>query len=219
MNPLTQPHRLLAGGALGVAVTTAAEVVTAPYSPFVSQLWLNPSVHVAKVLAVAVFVTGTLAVATQRRAALGRTGVIAAVALAVATTIGAVPYSLAEAALDPSGTPAAAAARLDAAYDGPLAWVGPLASAGMLLLVIGLVALALVVLRRRLLPRWRPLVSLGALPLGVLAGVLGEAGLAVPHPPTWVFLCLGVAYAAPLATEPHRRATTGRTPQPTGAAA
>lgn len=96
-----------------------------------------------------------------------------------------------ETRLDSSLTPAEAAVWLDAAYEGHLAWVGYLAMVGMLLVLVGLVTLAVVVLRRRLLPPWRPLLSLAALPLGVLAGVLGETtSLPVPHPPTWVFLCL-----------------------------
>jgi hypothetical protein len=40
--------------------------------------------------------------------------------------------------------------------------------------------------------------SLVAIPVGILAGVLGEAGWAVPHPPAWIFLGLA-AYGPALA--------------------
>ena len=203
MNPLEHPHRLVAAGALGIALTTAAEVLTAPYSAHVVLFELNPAVHAVKVLAALVFVAGMLALAARYHAALGRVGVGAAVALAAATTTGAIPYSVVETTLDPRLTAAQAAAWLDAAYVAQLAWIGYLAMVGMLLILVGLVTLAAVVMRRRLLPRWRPLLSVAALPLGVLAGVLGETtGLPVPHPPAWVFLCLAIAYAAPLTSAP-----------------
>lgn len=205
MDLLAHPHRLVAAGALGIAFTTAAEVLTAPYSAHVVLFELNPAVHAAKILAAVVFVAGMLALAVRHRAALGRVGVGAAVALAAATTVGAIPYSVAETTLSPSLTPAEAAVWLDAAYEAQLAWITHLAIAGMLPLLVGLVTLAAVVLRRRMLPPWRPVLSLASIPVAVLAGVLGEsAGLPVPHPPAWVFLCLGIAYAAPLALAPVR---------------
>lgn len=207
MNLLADPPRLVAAGALGIALTTAAEVLTAPYSSHVVLFGLNPAVHAVKVVAALVFVAGMLALAHRYRAALGRVGVGAAVALAAGTTLGAVPYSVAEATLDPNLTPAEAAAWLDAAYEKQLAWIGYLASAGMLLILVGLVALAVVVLRRRLLPRWRPVLSLSSIPLAVFAGVLGgTTDLPVPHPPAWVFLGLGIAYAGQLASAPRRPA-------------
>ena len=210
MNLLAHPHRLLAAGALAIALTTAAEVLTAPYSAHAVLFELNPALHAVKVVAVVLFVAGMLALAARTRVALGRAGVGAAVALAVGTTMGAVPYSVVETRLDPSLSAAEAAAWLDAAYDKQLAWIGHLASVAMLLILVGLVTLAAVVLRRRLLSRWRPLISLAALPLAVFAGVLGgTTGLPVPHPPAWVFLCLGIAYAAPLATS--LATSTGRT--------
>lgn len=211
MNLLAHPHRLVAGGALGIAVTTAAEVLTAPYSPHVSLFVLNPAVHVLKVLAAVVFVVGMLALAARHRATLGRVGVGAAAALAAGTSFGAVPYSVVETTLDPGMGPAEAAAWLDAAYADGLAWIGYLAAAGMLLVVVGLVTLAVVVLRRRALPRWRPWVALAAVPAGVLSAVLGEAtGLPVPHPPAWIFLGIGIAYAAPLATGRRPASSAGR---------
>ncbi len=198
-----RPHRLIAIGALGIALTTAAEVLTAPYSAHVTLFGLNPAVHAVKVIAALLFVAGMLALAARCRTALGRVGVAAAVALAAGTTMGAIPYSVVETRLSPRLGAAEAAAWLDAAYEAHLAWIGHLASVGMLLILVGLVTLAAIVLRRRLLPRWRPVVSLVSIPLAVLAGVLGEsAGLPVPHPPAWVFLCLGIAYAAPLASAP-----------------
>lgn len=211
MNLLAYPHRLLAVGAVGIALTTAAEVLTAPYSAHVMLFELNPAVHAVKVVAALVFVAGMLALAARHRAALRRVGVVAAMALAAGTTAGAIPYSVVETTLSPRLGPAEAAAWLDAAYEAQLAWIGNLASVGMLLMLVGLVALAAVVLRRQLLPRWRPVLSLASIPLAVLAGVLGEsAGLPVPHPPTWVFLCLGIAYAAPLASAPGQPARSDR---------
>lgn len=214
------PNRFVAAGALGIALTTAAEVLTAPYSAHVVLYELNPAVHAVKVVTVLVFVAGMLGLALSRRTALGSVGVGAAAAVAAGTTVGAIPYSVVETRLDSSLTPAEAAVWLDAAYEGHLAWVGYLAMVGMLMVLVGLVTLAVVVLRRRLLPPWRPLLSLAALPLGVLAGVLGETtSLPVPHPPTWIFLCLGLAYAAPLATESGRPTRTNPAEQPTRATA
>lgn len=210
MNLFAHPHRLVAGGALGIAVTTAAEVLTAPYSPHVSLFGLNPAVHAVKVLAAIAFVLGMCALATRHRAALGPVGVGAAAALAAGTTFGAVPYSVVETTLDPGLSPVEAAAWLEAAYGSRLAWVGYLAAAGLLLVLVGLVTLAVVALRRRTLPRWRPLLALAAIPAGVLSGVLSETtGLPVPHPPAWVFLCIGIAYAAPFVTVPSTRTPRG----------
>lgn len=215
MNLLTYPHRLVAAGALGIALTTAAEVLTAPYSTHVALFELNPAVHAVKVVAALLFVAGMLALAARYRAALGPVGVAAAVALAAGTTIGAIPYSVVEWRLDPNLTPAGAAAWLDAAYEKQLAWIGHLASAGMLLILVGLVTLAVVILRRGLLPRWRPVLSLISIPLAVLAGILGgTTGLPVPHPPAWVFLCLGVAYAGQLAPAPRRATRSDLAAQP-----
>lgn len=220
MNLLAHPHRLVAAGALGIALTTAAEVLTAPYSAHVVLYELNPAVHAVKVPAALLFVAGLLALAARYRAALGKVGVRAAVALAAGTTMGAIPYSVVETTLDPDLAPAEAAAWLDAGYESQLAWIAHLATVAMLLMLVGLVTLAAVVLRRRLLPRWRPLLSLAALPLGVLAGVLGgTTGLPVPHPPAWVFLCLGIAYAAPLASAPSRPTHSDRAAVATGTTA
>lgn len=219
MKSLTQhPYLLCAAGALGIALTTAAEVLTAPYSAHPLLYELNPVVHAVKVVAAIVFVVGILGVAVRYRTALGRVGVGAAAALAAGTTAGAIPYSVVEWRLEPGLSPAEAAAWLDAAYEERLAWISHLAAVGMLLILVGLVTLAVVVLRRNLLPRWRPLVSLAALPLGVLAGVLGEStNLPFPHPPAWVFLCLGIAYAVPLDTSSPLRARSDRAERPAGA--
>ena len=95
------PHRataaLLGGGAVGIAATTALEVVTAPYSPAVIAYPLNGVVHLVKVAAVAAFVVGLLGFRAELRDRLGRVGSAAAAALAIASAFGAVPYSLAEA--------------------------------------------------------------------------------------------------------------------------
>lgn len=218
--PAQHSNRFVAAGALGIALTTAAEVWTAPYSAHVMIFGLNPAVHAVKIVAILVFAVGMLALALSRRQALGRVGVGGAGALAAGATAAALPYSVVETLLSPGLTPAQATAWLDTAYEGDLAWVGYLGMAGMLLTLGGLIALAVVVLGRRLLPRWRPLLSLAALPLGVLAGVLGETtGLPVPHPPAWLFLCIGIAYAAPLPTGSQRRSPATPGHRPVGAAA
>ena len=219
MDLLGHPHRLVAGGALGIAVTTAAEVLTAPYSPHMSLFGLNPAVHVLKVLAAVVFIGGMLALAARHRATLGRVGVGAAGALAAGTSFGAVPYSVVETTLDPGMGPDAAAAWLDASYAGRLAWIGYLAAVGMLLVLVGLITLTVVVLRRRMLPRWRAWLGLAAIPAGVLSAVLSETtGLPVPHPPAWVFLGIGIAYAIPL-TASCRPATRSDRAEPAVAGA
>jgi hypothetical protein len=48
------------------------------------------------------------------------------------------------------------------------------------------------------LPAWAPIASLAAIPVAVLAGVLGDAGWVLPHPPAWLFLGLA-AYGPALA--------------------
>lgn len=85
------PNRFVAAGALGIALTTAAEVLTAPYSAHVVLYELNPSVHAVKVVTVLVFVAGMLGLALSRRTALGSVGVGAAAAVAAGTTVGAIP--------------------------------------------------------------------------------------------------------------------------------
>lgn len=61
---------------------------------------------------------------------------------------------------------------------------------GLPLVLLGVVTLAVVTLRRRALPRWAPVVGLPAIPVAVLAGVAGDAGVPLPHPPAWLFLGL-----------------------------
>jgi hypothetical protein len=180
---------LLACGALGVAVTTALEVVTAPYSPAVSAYPLNGAVHAAKVVAVVALAAGLAAFAGELRRRGERVGVGAARVLAAATVLGAVPYSVAEALLSPGLDPAAADAALAGTYaDHP--WIGVVASIALPLVVLSLVTLAVATLRARSLPAWAPVASLAAIPVAALAGVLGGLGWAVPHPPAWLFLGL-----------------------------
>jgi hypothetical protein len=188
---------LIAAGALGVALTTAMEVVTAPYSPVVSAYALNPAVHVGKVAAVAVLVVGLLAWSADLRRQGERFASAVVAVLAIGTPIGAVPYSLAEASLGAGLDTATADAELTALYERH-AWIGATASVALPVVVLSVVTLAVVVLRRRLLRGWAPAVSLVAIPVAVLAGVLGGSGLAVPHPPAWLFLGLA-AYGLPLA--------------------
>jgi hypothetical protein len=200
---LRTPAALVTGGAVGIAVTTGLEVLTAPYGEAVVAYPLNGAVHLVKVGAAIIFVTGMLALAARLRDTLGRTGAAAMAAVSLATLLGAVPYSLVEASLDGGLTPAAADARLEEVYT-EQPWIPGAAMVGMLLLLVGIVALAVVVLRRRVLPAWAPLVSLLAVPVGVLAGVAGASGLPIPHPPAWVFLGLA-AYGLALL----RRRTDG----------
>lgn len=186
---LRTPAALVTGGALGIAVTTALEVLTAPYGEAVVAYPLNGAVHVVKVAAALVFVAGMLLLAGRLRERLGRTGAAAMAALSLATLLGAVPYSLVEASLDGGLTPAAADARLEEIYT-EQTWIPAAAMVGMLLLLVGIVTLAVVVLRRRALAAWAPVISLLTIPVGVLAGVANAAGLPVPHPPAWIFLGL-----------------------------
>ncbi len=181
---------LVTAGALGVAVTTALELVTAPYSPTVSAYPLNGAVHVAKVAAVLAFAVGFAVLAGDllrrgERLAAGAAGVLAG-----GTVLGAAPYSAVEALVSPALSPAAAEAELEATYAAH-PWIGAVSSIALPLVVLSLLVFAVVALRHGLVPAWAPAASLAAVPLAVLAGVLGGAGWPVPHPPAWLFL--GVA--------------------------
>jgi hypothetical protein len=188
---------LIAAGAVGVAVTTAGEVITAPYSPAVSAYHLNPVVHAAKVVAVVVLAAGLLGL-VRVLADMGlRLGAAAAGTLAIATLVGAVPYSVVEATLDPDLAPAIADARLEQVHADQV-WIGTTASVALPLTVLAVVVLAVAVIRRRVLPVSAPIASLAAIPVAVLAGVLGDAGWVLPHPPAWLFLGLA-AYGPALA--------------------
>ena len=114
--------------------------------------------------------------------------------------LGAVPYSLAEATLDSGLTPAAANDRLDAIYADHF-WIAGAGMVALPVILIGIVTLAVVVLRRRVLPAWAPIVSLLAIPVAVLSGVAGDAGIPLPHPPAWLFLGLS-AYGIALLRRP-----------------
>ena len=187
MFTLTTAARLLGLGALVIAATTALEVLTAPYSPTVSLYQLNPAAHGAKVVAVLVFVAGMLGVLRSRGDAVGRAGSVAGYAIVAGALAGAVPYSIAEASLSPSLSPAVANARLEGIY-AEHAWLGIVASAAMPVWLLGVVVFGVVVLRRRLAPRWVPVVSLLAVPVAILAALVAETtGLPLPHPPAWVF--------------------------------
>jgi hypothetical protein len=196
---IRRPAALVTAGALGVAVTTALEVVTAPYSPAVRALPLNGPVHLAKVAAVLVLTAALLVLASRLRPRLGRVGAGAMGAVALAA-LGAVPYSLAEATSDSGLTPAAANDRLDAIYADHV-WIAGAGMVALPVILTGIVTLAVVVLRRRVLPAWAPIVSLLAIPVAVLSGVAGDAGIALPHPPAWLFLGLS-AYGVALLRRP-----------------
>ena len=190
----TRPSRratavLITAGALGVAVTTALEVLTAPYSPVVRAYPLNGAVHAVKVATALLFAAGMLCLAAGLHREGARIGAAAAVTLAGATAAGAIPYSIAETSLDPGLNPAAANGRLEEIY-ALHAWIGTTASIALPMILLGILTLAVVTLRRHLVPLWAPIASLAAIPVAVLAGLLGEAGWAVPHPPAWIFLGL-----------------------------
>ncbi len=197
VRPFSRIVVLITAGGLGIAATTALEVVTAPYSPAVSAYPVNGAVHAVKVVAVLVLAIGLLRFAGGLRRRGERVAAGAAGGIAVAALLGAVPYSVVEATLSPGLSPAAADARLDEIYDEQV-WIGTVASIALPLVLVALVTLAVVVLRHRLLPAWAPALSLAAIPVAVLAGVLGGAGWAVPHPPAWIFLGLA-AYGPALA--------------------
>jgi hypothetical protein len=122
---------------------------------------------------------------------------VAAGTLAVATAVGAVPYSVVEAMLDPGLAPVAADARLGQVH-AEQPWIGTAASIALPVTVLAVVVLAVAVLRQRTLPAWAPVASLVGIPVAVLAGVLGDAGWVLPHPPAWLFLGLA-AYGPALA--------------------
>lgn len=196
---------LFSGGALGVAITTALEVVTAPYSSAVSLYQLNGVVHMAKVAALIAFVAGLLGVLAHWGDRLRLVGRGAGLALAAATLAGAVPYTFIESSLDPGLTAAAANARLDAIYDDH-AWVGILASVAMPIIVLSVLTLAIVVHRRRLLPIWAPVANLLSVPFSIAVMVVSEStGVALPHPPVWIFLGLAMYGGAILASDRSAR--------------
>jgi hypothetical protein len=192
---------LLSVGALGIAATTALEVLTAPYSPAVSAYPLNGVVHLAKVAAVGALVAGLLGFGAHCRDRLGRVGSGSIMTLAIATVLGAVPYSLAEASLDSSLDPAAANQQLDALYASS-PWIGTVAMIALPLTVLSIVTLAVVVLRRGAVARWAPITSLAAIPVAIAAGALTDAGVLVPHAPAWIFLGL-IAYGPALMHAPR----------------
>ncbi|CAA9399404.1 MAG: hypothetical protein AVDCRST_MAG75-2025 [uncultured Propionibacteriaceae bacterium] len=121
------------------------------------------------------------------RTKLGRVGSTAATVLALATPLGAVPYSLAEASLDPGMSPGAANEQLDTIY-ATHTWISLLAMVTLPLIVLSIITLGIVVLRRQLVLAWGPVASLCAIPISVAAGALAESGLPLPHPPAWIFL-------------------------------
>ncbi|MGH2429106.1 MAG: hypothetical protein ACRDGV_09555 [Candidatus Limnocylindria bacterium] len=181
---------LIAGGALGIALTTALEVLTAPYSAHVVAYPLNGAFHLLKVIAVAAFVAGMAGYLVRFRDRLGVMGSIAAGALGIGTLFGALPYNLAEVSLDPSLTPVAANAQLEAIYAAQ-PWITEVASAMLPVVLLGIVVFGIVALRRRLFPAWAPVLSLAMIPVAIGAVILAEtAGLPLPHPPAWLFLGL-----------------------------
>jgi len=195
------PRFLIGSGAIGIAATTAAEVLTAPYSAHVAAYALNPAVHLLKVVAILVFAAGMFTFVARNRRALGRVGSVAAGALGIATLAAALPYSVVEGTLDGSLAPAAANAELDAAYAAQ-PWIGDVAGMMLPVVLLSIVAFSVVALRRRFFAAWAPIVSLAAIPVAIAAAVLAEAtGLPLPHPPAWLFLGIAAYGTAPLSPE------------------
>ena len=147
------PYLLIAAGGLGVAATTALEVVTSPYSAYVSAYPINGPVHLLKVAAVLIFAAGMAVFLARFRRRLGVVGSVAAGALGIGPLLGAIPYSLAEASLDPTLTPSRANAELEAIYAAQ-PWIGEVAGLMLPVIVFPVVAFGIVVLRRRLVPMW-----------------------------------------------------------------
>ena len=197
------PFILIASGGLGIAVTTALEVVTSPYSAHVSAFGLNGPVHLLKVVAIAVFVAGMSGLLLRFRSQLGVVGSLATGTLAIGTVVGALPYSLVEASLDPSGTPAQANVELEALYAAQ-PWISEASQIAMPILLLAIIVFGVVALRRSLFPAWAPVVSLVTIPLAIGVAILGgAAGLPLPHPPAWIFLGLsgyGLAMLSPEVT-------------------
>lgn len=195
------PRFLIGSGAIGIAATTAAEVVTAPYSAHVVAYPLNPAVHVLKVVAILVFTTGMFTFVARNGQALGRVGSVAAGALGIATLAAALPHSIVEATLDGSLAPAAANAELNAAYAAQ-PWIGDVAGMMLPVVLLSIVAFGVVALRRQLFAAWAPIVSLAAIPVAIAAAFIAEAtGLPLPHPPAWLFLGIAPYGMAPLLAE------------------
>lgn len=209
------PRSLIAAGAIGIAATTAAEVLTAPYSAHVVAYPLNPAVHLLKVAAILVFAGGMLTFVARNRPELGVVGSVAGGALVIATLAAALPYSVVEATLDGSLTAAGANAELDAAYAAH-PWIGDVAGMMLPVALLSIVAFGIVALRRRFVAVWAPIVSLAAIPVAIGAGVLGESlGLPLPHPPAWLFLGLaayGMAPPSPGSTASAHATMQGATP-------
>ncbi len=204
------PFAFIAGGALGIALMTAVEVLTAPYSAHVVAYPLNGAVHVLKILAVAAFVAGMAGYLVRFRERLGVIGSIAVGALAIGTFL-AGPYNLAEVSLDGSLTAVAADAQLQAIYAAQ-PWITQVTSVALPAVLLGIVVFGIVAMRRRLFPTWAPVFSLAMVPIAFCAGILSfGAGLPVPHPPTWLFLGLasyglsGIALRLSAGPTPSRR--------------
>lgn len=184
------PFVLVAIGALGIAVTTALEIVTAPYSPFVSAYPFDGWVHIVKVLALLLFSAGMAGLWLRFRDRLGVIGSVAVAALVLGPLAGALPYSIAESTLDPTMTPTRANVALEAIYAAN-PWIGTLANFALPAVVLGIIAFGIVALRQRLVPAWAPVMSLVMIPLAIGSLILAEgARLPAPHPPVWLFLGL-----------------------------
>ena len=204
------PFALITGGALGIALTTALEVLTAPYSAHVVAYPLNGAVHLLKILAVAAFVAGMAGYLLRFRERLGVIGSIAGYALAIGTFL-AGPYNLAEVSLDRSLSVVAADAQLQAIYAAQ-PWITQVSSVALPAVLLGIVVFGIVALRRGLFPAWAPVFSLVTIPIAFAAAILSfQAGLPVPHPPTWLFLGLagyglsGIALRLSASSTPSRR--------------
>lgn len=185
--PVPLARWLLGGGALAVAATTSAELVTSPYSPWVSAYGLNPAVHVGKAVGILCFAMALLTLGMLERERLGRWGIGACGVLSLGTIAGALPYTLVETFLPTNVPPGRAERLLEEIYTAQ-PWIGVVSSVVLPLIVLSIVTLAVVCLRRRLGPWWVPVLSVLLVPTAIAAVAAGNAyDFPVPHPPAWLF--------------------------------
>ena len=92
---------VIVGATVG-AVTTALELVTAPYNPYGSALWLNPSVHLAKYIGMILLLLGLPAVYLRQRERAGRLGFFSMLGMCLGLAFAGIPYNVVEWRLAPT---------------------------------------------------------------------------------------------------------------------
>ncbi len=177
-------------GATVGAVVTALELVTSPYNPYSSALWINPWLHMMKYVAMIVLILGLPAVFVRQREHAGILGFVSMLMVCLGIAFAGTPYNVMEWSLDPALSKEQAAATLDKLYSTTVIW-GILGMPGFLSFLLGYLLLAIATLRAKVLPRWTAVFSLISFALGIASIFVGSAlpGL-VPHPPAWLLLGL-----------------------------